>query len=193
MVVEMTSRGRSSICWGIPLPVRNWAVSWEKLLQLWFNKSYLQQDVPSWIGNSKRHHFTTCPLWTDPCLEPAGTPWTSLHLSLYCPPWKVSFIMWLNQHRAGTLFSHYLFYFERLAKLCPSWITALYTASSKEIFLEKIGMSWGVRWHKTGCHEDYDDARRTFPWTTTAVCHIPSIGRPISCWPRFRAIPWLRS
>ena len=38
---EFTSLGMSRMCWGIPLPVRNWAVSWEKLLQLCWSRSYL--------------------------------------------------------------------------------------------------------------------------------------------------------
>ena len=29
--------------------------------------------------------------------------------------------------------------FEGLAKLCPSWVAALYTTSSEELFLEKQG------------------------------------------------------
>ena len=46
-----TSRGRSSMFCGMPRPVRNCAVSWEKLLQLCCRRSYLLRTLGGLLDN----------------------------------------------------------------------------------------------------------------------------------------------
>ena len=136
-----TSRGRSRICWGIPLPVRNWQVSWEKLLQLWFNRSYLQRGstLHIWLENCiKKVIFELRPVPPEP-VPSLGLQVLHEHPRVYlrlahlqeAPSW---------QHLAPD--DHYhLFYLKRLAELGASWVAALNATSPEEVFLQKVRTS----------------------------------------------------
>ena len=136
-----TSRGRSRICWGIPLPVRNWQVSWEKLLQLWFNRSYLQRGstLHIWLENCiKKVIFELRPVPPEP-VPSLGLQVLHEHPRVYlrlahlqeAPSW---------QHLAPD--DHYhLFYLKRLAELGASWVAALNATSPEEVFLQKVRSS----------------------------------------------------